>query len=316
MFFLPVRKSMVPTTNSPSDLSDTMNTVTAPTMRHFCFLALFLTFFSLSASAQIGVAPTRVMMTNPERSKEITLSNPNTTPMVVEAKIVYALMKSDSNGAMAYDSVGLGSTGRPSCAEWAKVFPKRFTLQPNESRSLRVLLSPPSGVADGEYLARLIVISEPVARPAPLVVDTTKVVTEIRTRIHTGLPVIFRKGSLSTGIQFDLVRPSIVPDGIRLLADLYPEGNATYRGTLFAEIFGSDGASVAKADMQVGAEMAVLQPFVIPSLNPGVYTLRVDAKPVRMGSAAETVIPAALVTHFYRLTVASDQVSIAPITSN
>jgi hypothetical protein len=284
--------------------------------RLFFTLAVSFALFSLSAIAQIGVAPTRVMMTNPERSKEITLSNPNTTPMVVEAKIVYALMKSDSTGAMVYDSVGLGSTARPSCAEWAKVFPKRFTLQPNESRSLRVLLSPPSGLADGEYLARLIVTSEPVARPTPLDIDTTKVTTEIRTRIHTGLPVLFRKGTLTTGIDFDIVHPTKVPEGIRLLVDMRPEGNTTYRGTLFAEIFASDGSSVKKANMQVGAELAILQPFVLPSLDPGVYTLRVDAKPVRMGSAAETVIPAAEVSRIYRLSVSSDQVTIAPIASN
>lgn len=279
-------------------------------------LALFFILLPVCAVAQVSVAPTRIMMISPERSKEISLTNPTTEPLVIEARIVFALLKSDSSGAMKYDSVELGPTARPSCAEWAKVFPKRFTMAPGESRSLRILVSPPAGIADGEYLGRLIVISEPVERPAPLVVDTTKVTTSIRTRVHTGLPILFRKGSLTTGIDFEMIQPSVEATGIRLLADIRPQGNAAYRGTLYSQIFGSDGTPVNKSETQVGAELAIRQPVVIPSLSPGVYTLRVDARPVRMGSAAETVIPAPEVTRLYRLTVATDQASIAPIVSN
>ena len=200
-----------------------MNTAAFPTMKTLvCSLAVlaFLAAFALPATAQVNVAPNRLLMTAKDRSKELSISNPTTTPMVVETQIVYALLKSDSAGAMAYDSVGLGPTARPSCAEWGKIFPKRFTLQPGEKRNVRVLLSPPSAIADGEYLARLIISSQPVERAAPLEVDTTKVATVITTRVNLGMPLIYRKGEVSTGIKFDMVAPKVEPKGIRLLADL------------------------------------------------------------------------------------------------
>ena len=299
--------------------TDTMNTAVIPTMKSLVFslaVLLLLAATALPATAQVNVAPNRLIMTSKERSKEISMSNPTNAPMEVETRVVYALLKSDSIGAMKYDSVDLGPTARPSCAEWIKVFPKRFTLQPGEKRNVRVLLSPPGGIADGEYLARMIVSSQPVERAAPLDLDTTKVATTITTRINLGMPLIYRKGELATGIKFDMLMPTIDPKGIRLLADIEPEGNTTYRGTLFAEIFGADGASVGTTELQVGAELAIRQPMILPALKAGNYTLRVDAKPVRKGSAAGTVLPAAVVTRHYRLAVAAGGVSISPVLSN
>src|SRR5204862_7437145 len=64
---------------------------------------------------------------------------------------------SDSLGHFALPTVERPDSTLPSAAAWVQAFPRRLTIAPLERQTVRLLVTPPAGLPDGEYWARLII---------------------------------------------------------------------------------------------------------------------------------------------------------------
>jgi P pilus assembly chaperone PapD len=276
-------------------------------------LAILVTVIALgsTATAQIEVAPTRVMLTMRERSREVNVSNTTNNPMEVDVRLGFKLITTDSIGAQGLDSVGTPEGRLKSCEEWLKIFPRRFTLPPHASRVVRVLVTIPDGVSDGEYWARLIVGGVPIAGALPVDGDSVEgIQTNLMMRLELDLPVIVRKGETSTGVTFGQLLLQKGKDETLGLLDLARTGNSAYRGTLTATLRSADGKDVATVQDQYTVEFSFRKALHFPSLPDGDYLLSIESQSVKKGSAIDAVIPAEPVRKDYAFTVDGSNITI------
>jgi P pilus assembly chaperone PapD len=270
-----------------------------------------LMLVSLALHAQISVTPTRIIVAAPKRSGEVLVVNPLDEPIVVTTRVMFMVLRNDSTGGVSYDSVDRGDAR--SCAAWVSAFPRRFTMERGSKRKVRVMLTPPDSIADGEYMARLEIAGLPVDRPLAPVTDTTSVHPRVSVRLALNVPVVYRKGNLVAGIALDVTHAQSVDSGLRVSLGLKPTGNSIYRGTLFSTIQSDAGMEVARSETQFVAEVPYIYPLTFPMLQPGTYRLSIESRTERKGTAAEAVIPGPPTREEFRLTVGGSAVEVAAI---
>lgn len=281
-----------------------------PALAGGTFLALLL-LCSGGLRAQISVTPTRVIVASPHRSGEVLVVNPLDQPIVVSTRIMFMVLRNDSTGAVAYDSTFRDDAR--SCTSWLSVFPRQFTMEPGSKRKIRIMIAPPDTLADGEYMARIEIAGLPVDRPTTVSGDTTTVRPKVSVRLALNVPVVFRKGKLVAGIELDIVKARPLDSLLQVSLGLKPIGNSIYRGTLFSTIRSDAGVEVAKTETQFVAEVPYIYPLNFPKLAPGAYTLTIESRTVRQGTAAEAVIQAPPVKQEFRLTVAGTEIEVAAL---
>lgn len=265
-----------------------------------------------TAIAQIEVAPTRVILSMRERSQEVSVNNPSDNQVEVNSELGYRLIRFDSLGRLSLDSARTPEEVAKSGRDWLKIFPRRFTLAPHTSRLVRVMVTIPEGVGEGEYWARLAITGTPIGATVPIEGDSTQGIdTRLTMRMQLDLPVIIRKGEISTGITLDTIGARQVKDTTLLLLGMNRTGNSAYRGTLTAIIHGADGAEAAREQQQFTAEFGLRLGLRFPHLANGSYTLDVAAESIKKGGANEAVIPAPTVSKHYRMTKAGDSITIS-----
>ncbi len=272
-----------------------------------------LAFLSLASAvvAQVEVAPTRVILTMRERSKEVNVSNTTDSPLEVDVQLGFKLITSDSAGVQGIDSVGTPEQRTRSAREWLKAFPRRFTLDPRSSRTVRVLATIPDAAEEGEYWARLIVAGTPVAGSVPVDGDTAQgIATNLVMRLELDFPVIVRKGNPSTGIEFNGLQVRRSAAETIALLDMTRTGNSAYRGTLFATLKNASGAEVARLEEQFTTEFRFRKALRFPSLPDGNYLLELESRTVKKGSANDAVIPSTDVRKSYALAVSGSSVTV------
>src|SRR5687767_2957700 len=91
------------------------------------------------ATAQLVVSPSRIVLSPATRSGDIDVKNPMQKPIVITVKLMYGVMNTDSTGRSKMDTMQSTDGSRRISVEWTKAFPKQFTLEPGESRLIKVL---------------------------------------------------------------------------------------------------------------------------------------------------------------------------------
>lgn len=256
-------------------------------------------------AAQMAVTPPRVLIEGQNRSAEITLTNTSSSILEVTSDVGYALQSSDSLG-----NIGLRQPETPieeahRCDSFLQVYPYRFTIKPNESRTVRLLLLPRPTVKPGEYWARLRLTGVPSDFDLTQVLDTVSgIEARIRTAIRLDLPVIFRFGEVRTEIEFDSVRLFLAPGGqLATVVRTLRQGNAAYRGTLFGSLVDSGGTTVRQTHVQYTTEFHGWNRLDFGAVAPGTYTLRLRSESVKQGSAMDVVLPSLPVEASYAVRV-------------
>jgi hypothetical protein len=268
-------------------------------------------------AAQIVVSPTRVILANRETSRELTIRNDGSEPIEVDVRVYFGLWGCDSIGTSTLDTVGTTATQALSCHTWAKIFPRHFTLDPQTFQRVRLLVSPPADLSDGEYLARLLVTSQRVALPRTGNSDAaaTAITTQLSTRLNQSFAIIYRKGAVSTGLRIDSALCMRRDTSSMLLVDISPLGNAAYRGTITALLVSEpDGAPVDSVALPFVAETPLRLRLLTRSLAHGSYRLNLSCGAVLPGSAAESVLPCPPVARSYSVTSSGAGVDVVPRT--
>ena len=262
-------------------------------------------------AAQLSVTPPRLVLTASDRSGEVEVKNPTSKSVVVNARLMHAVMRTDSTGRSYRDTVRTKAADERSALDWVRVFPRQFTLGPNESRLVKVLASPPGGLADGEWSARLDIVGLAVERPKSLEVDTTKISANLNYSYAYNIPVLYRSGKLETGLVFDPVRAEYSTEGASVFMKLLPTGNSAYRGSFYATVFNASGSADTTLEMPIVAEVPYEYPLALPRLKPGTYRIKLTAATRRRGTINDILVQAEPVTREFEVTFREKDISVA-----
>lgn len=237
-------------------------------MRRFVLstlLALFLLMPVGSHAEEEGsilfVAPYRIVMEGKKRVDVINVANKSSQVHRYDLMLVDQVM--DKNGVTRKQE-----TFEYSAKKMLRFVPKRFTLKPGESQVVRVMVSRPAGLADGDYHSHLLFREVPLNaedREEKEKEDREKeqrtgsgdekkktLSFEIRTLYGIAVPVVVQHGNVQTDISFGDVKlnPAQGEKPASLTIGFNRIGNAEASGKLSIAYIPDDPAGAAKEAVQ------------------------------------------------------------------
>ncbi len=253
---------------------------------------------STPAHAQgVMVAPHVVYMDHRTRSGSLTLYNPGNDPVEVSIETFFAYPVSDSAGGFELHTVEHPDSTMPSAAGWVQAYPRRMTVPPQQRQTVRLLGRPPANLANGEYWARLIVTAKGGQVPVTGVGDSTGITVGLTLEVRTILPVLYRKGPVTTGVAVSGLRASVEGDSLVVRARLVRSGSAAFVGTVHGALIDVTGKAVARFSFPQAVYFEMEPRFTtsVAGLPRGQYRLRFEATTERQDLPAEVILPMALV---------------------
>lgn len=155
------------------------------------------------AAGDLLVAPTRVILDG-GRGTEVVLNNVGTTPATYW--VTLELRRMDANGRLdevAPDAVTPREQATLAMISYA---PRRVTLLPNQTQTIRVGARFPADLPDGEYRAHMLFRAIPDAVAAVTSTPREGLSIALTPIYGVTIPVIVRKGSLSATATISDVR--------------------------------------------------------------------------------------------------------------
>lgn len=166
-------------------------------------------------------------------------------------------------------------------------------MAPLERQTVRLLATPPPGLPDGEYWARLVILAKGGRIPVTGVTDTAAIQIGLNLEVITNIGMAYRKGPVHTGVRLTNLRAAVVADSLAVWSRLERQGNAAYVGTLRGTLVDSTGAVRARLSSPLGVYFVLEPRLVTPVgvLPPGRYRLRVEITTEREDLAPNVVLP-------------------------
>lgn len=208
------------------------------------------------------VAPHAVFMDHRTRTGELHLHNTGTRPEEITVELTFGYPAADSTGRVQVLLTDTPDSTEPSAAGWVRAFPKRLVLGPGERQVVRLLATPPAGLADGEYWSRIVVTSragQTEARTADSAISTG-----IDIELRTVLSLLYRKGAVSTTIRPDSLRAAIEGDSLVVTARMERGGNGAFIGNALVTLADSAGAPLGEWVRAIAVYRSDTRRFALP----------------------------------------------------
>lgn len=263
-------------------------------MKASVWIVLLAVLSAVRAAGQgIAIAPTSVFIDARDRTGLLLLMNPNDEPAEVEISTIFGYPVTDSAGAIQLYTARQPDANAPSAASWVKVFPRRVTIAPHVQQTVRLLVSPPPGIPDGEYWSRLIITARGGKLPVTAAAETRSVQIGLSLEVRTIIPLLYRKGKLQTGVALSNIHAEVRGDSLVVRARLERQGNAAALGTLRGEVVDTAGRVRSTLMVPISTYYVMVPRLTTPidSLPPGRYRLRLAVSSVRPDLVPETVLP-------------------------
>lgn len=225
-------------------------------------LAALLVACGAREAAAVSVSPLALYIDSRSRTGTLTLFNPGSLPEDVEIGFAFGYPQADSAGNVVVRLSETAPAGEPSAVEWLRAFPRRLTIQPGQRQVVRVMVSPPPGLEEGEYWSRVIIRSRggqpPIEQTQGEYTFQVAVVTELVVAVN------YRNGDVSTGL--DVVEAEARREGGEVVAEveLRRTGNAAFLGRLHAEVVDASGRVVGTAEDVLAVYRSIRRRLVVP----------------------------------------------------
>lgn len=230
------------------------------------------------AGQGVLVAPHAIYIDHARRSGTVTLYNPNAQPAEVTISTAFGYPVTDSLGHFALRTVEHPDSTLPSAAGWVQAFPRRLTLPPRVRQTVRLLATPPAGLRDGEYWARLIISARGGTLPVAGVQDTAGVRVQLNLVVNTNIGLAYRKGPMTTGVTLSRLRARIVDDSLEVWSRLERRGTAAWVGTVRGALVDSTGRVRNTFSAPIGVYFVMEPRYALSAtgLPSGRYRLRYE----------------------------------------
>jgi hypothetical protein len=240
-------------------------------------LTVILVLLSVSlVRAQVIVAPTILFMSDQSRFGTFIVMNRSNTPQEITIAFRFGFPESDSTGniRMQYDDSLMAR--EHSCDPWLRGFPQKFIINPGQQQVVRLLVSAPPSIPDGEYWTRLITSSTPQAKT----IDTvrTGITANITFVLQQVTTVVYKKGYANTTVAIPELRTSQDSSSMNLVAKIARGGNSPFFGKMSVSVKDAAGNAVYSSQEILAiypANMYVKFAVPLSKLRTGRYTAEV-----------------------------------------
>ena len=191
------------------------------------FIFSIFIFTSLAAIADLQVFPLRVVLSDKDRSAQISVRHRGQKPMRYRITTIFYQMQPD--GTMkALDKVS--STDNPADA-YFRYSPKQVQLEPNVEQVVRLMMRAPADLPDGEYRTHLHFEGVDEAEEKTSGTDAKEAQMVLKARLAVAIPIVIRKGNPTVKISLQDLKLVKTPDQKPAFSvQMKKEGNAIAYG--------------------------------------------------------------------------------------
>lgn len=202
-------------------------------MKKITIFAIVLLVSSFTR-AQVIVAPTILFMSDQSRFGTFVVMNRSNTPQEISISFRFGFPESDSSGNIRMEYNDSLMAEKHSCQQWVRGFPQKFVVNPGQQQVVRLLVTPPVSISDGEYWTRLVTSSTPQAKT----IDTvrTGITANITFVLEQVTTIIYKKGSVSTTVDLPNVEVKQDSASLNLLAHVSRGGNSPFFGKISVDV--------------------------------------------------------------------------------
>lgn len=244
------------------------------------FLLIYLSFF-LSihfAHADLQVFPTRVELSDTEKTGQISLRHKGTKAMRYRIETVFYQMRPDGGMEVVKDA----SKDPNSAVDFFRFSPRQVTLEPNVEQVVRILLRAPADLKEGHYYAHLYFEGMDDAEDK-IIPETSPTGAQIllKARMAVAVPVVIKKGNPSQEIVLENLKVITVGDKLSYSVDLERKGPAYFYGDFFVT-FTPEGSTESQIVSEVSGvssyltKRSVSYPLTVSKLGKG--SLKIEAR--------------------------------------
>ena len=272
-------------------------------MKKITILAIVLLVSTLSR-AQVIVAPTILFMSDQSRFGTFVVMNRSNTPQEISISFRFGFPESDSAGniRMQYDDSLMAE--KHSCQQWVRGFPQKFVVNPGQQQVVRLLITPPSNISDGEYWTRLVTSSTPQAKT----IDTvrTGITANITFVLEQVTTIIYKKGNASTSVDVPDIEAKQDSTSMNLLVHVLRGGNSPFFGKISADVQDKVGNTIFSQEQVVAVYRDnMVFKFAVPlsKLTEGSYSADVKLTSERTDIPQDELLKTAAVEKAVRFSV-------------
>lgn len=236
------------------------------------FFLCFSLIFATQSFAQVSIAPTSLFFDNQQRFQSLTVSNGGQQAQEISISTEFGYPTSrDGSLTIANDST---MAEKKSIADWVKVFPQNFTLQPNQRQTVRFVIRPPSNLQPGGYWSRVRIRSNPVSPPIESV-EEGQVGAQINLVVNQVIAAHYHTQDATTRVKVSAVDFSRVDDTGQISVSMEQIGNAPFVGSIALQVENSSGEKVWETKTTNSVYTTITRSFnmELSDLDPGQYTI-------------------------------------------
>ncbi|MGB7841224.1 MAG: molecular chaperone [Salinimicrobium sp.] len=206
---------------------------------HFALLLLLFFPIVLLAQGDLMIMPKRLVFDGSQRSQEINLANTGSDTAVYAISFVNYKMTEKGN----FEQVEKPESGQRFAEGFLRYFPRRVSLAPNESQTIRVQLTRTGNMENGEYRSHMYfrAVEEQTALGEEKTKDSEGISINIKTVFGISIPIIIRHGESTTAIQLTDLALDTTGETPKLSLVINRSGNMSVYGNLTATHIAPNG---------------------------------------------------------------------------
>ncbi len=152
---------------------------------------------SAQAENLLGIAPLRIFLSDTKTSEVLTLTNRSQKELTYKVVMEDHVMDEHGNIIKREDFPY-------SAKRMLRFMPRQITLQPGQRQTVRVMVTPPEGLAEGEYHTHLLfdeVVKPTAAEQAEIDAGKSGFKMKLQAAYSVGLPLIYQRGKVESDLQ-------------------------------------------------------------------------------------------------------------------
>ncbi|MFK7733558.1 MAG: molecular chaperone [Pseudomonadales bacterium] len=194
------------------------------------------------AESVLQVLPTRVLMSDSERSTTVTLVNRGDDDGTY--RLFFRNLRMDDDGSMEEITENDSLLDEKFADKMLRFSPRRVTVPARSKQTVRIVLRKPAGLEDGEYRSHLVFRK---LKDQKSVLENqaseNQIAFSLRAVVEVTIPVIVRQGELSASMSIAKAQFDTLASGAQNIDfTLEREGNRSIYGNVDLWEVGSNGA--------------------------------------------------------------------------
>lgn len=228
--------------------------------------------------AQVTIIPPNLFIPENAHFASLQIKNASPQPQEVSVKFKFGYPVTDSLGNMQMDYNNTVLAQKFSAARWLHAFPRSFTLRPNASQVVRILVRAPQDLKTGLYWTRVQIVSTPQAPPVGQQ-NKNGVSTRISFSFNQVTSAFLEVGNPTTNINIESFNYRKTKAGLEAFIKARRTGNAPFLGTVKLDLYKQGDSKPVKSTYILTSvyfeQTLQLRMEDLSGITPGNYIARV-----------------------------------------